>query len=111
MKHYRLEDLPETTVSHAPGIKKRVFAQGQKISCIEKMSRAVLEPGDTARPHAHEGGYEIFYCAGGEALFRINGVDIGLGGGDCLVVEPGDVHEIKLVRTRTELFYFFAAAG
>ncbi|MDA8087078.1 MAG: cupin domain-containing protein [Nitrospiraceae bacterium] len=107
MKHYRLEDLPETSVSHDPHIKKRVYAGG--VSCIEKISHAVLKPGDTARQHAHEGGFEIFFCAAGEAVFRINGEDVSLGGGDCLIVEPGDLHEIKLVRKRTELFYFFAA--
>lgn len=108
MKHYRLEDLPEIAVSHALDIKKRIFAKD--ISCVEKISHAVLLPGDTARPHAHEDGYEIFYCAGGEAVFGINAEDVRLRGGDCLIVEPGDLHEIKLVSKKTGLFYFFVKA-
>lgn len=106
MRHLRLGDLPEIPVSHAPGIKKHVFATD--ISCIRKISHAVFHPGDTARPHTHEDGWEIYYCAAGAAVFGINGRDIELRDGDCLIVEPDDLHEIKEVRTRTELFYFFA---
>ena len=107
MKHVKLKDLPEIQVSHAPDIKKHVYAHD--ISCIRKISHAVFQPGDTARPHAHEEGWEIYYCAGGEAVFGVNGGDVLLESGDCLIVEPGDLHEIKEVRTRTELFYLFVS--
>ena len=107
MKHFRLENTPKVPVTHSPSIKKSVFTN-EPVSCVRHLSHVVLGPGDSAVAHAHEDGFEVFYCAGGEAVFRINGKDVPLRGGDCMVVEPGDVHEIIPVAERAEFFYFFA---
>ncbi|MDA8090075.1 MAG: cupin domain-containing protein [Nitrospiraceae bacterium] len=107
MKYFRLEETPESPVTHSPDIKKRVFTK-EPVSCVRHLSHVVLGPGDSAFAHSHEDGFEVFYCANGEAVFSINGKDFPLHAGDCMVVEPGDVHEIMPVNGKAELFYFFA---
>ncbi len=107
MRHLRLEDALETPVTHSPGIKKHVFTR-EPAACVRHLSHVVLGLGDSAVAHSHEDGFEVFYCVGGEAVFRINGEEVPLKGGDCIVVEPGDLHEIMPVAQRAELFYFFA---
>lgn len=107
MKLLRLENAAETPVSHSPSVKKRVLTK-DPISCVMHLSHVVLGPGDSAFAHSHKDGFEVFYCASGEAVFRVNGREVPLRDGDCLVVEPGDLHEITPVRNKVELFYFFA---
>ena len=107
MKHIRLEDAVETPVTHSPSVKKRVFTK-DPISCVRHLSHVVLGPGDSAVAHSHEDGFEVFYCTCGEAVFRVNGKDVPLREGGCLIMEPGDLHEIMPVAQRAELFYFFA---
>ncbi len=94
-------------MSHSPSVKKRVLTK-DPISCVRHLSRVALGPGDSAVAHSHSDGFEVFYCTGGEAVFRVNGKDVPVKSGDCLVVEPGDLHEIMPVAHKAELFYFFA---
>lgn len=109
MKIYSLGSAPYKPVTHDPQLKKRVIVP-DGFSCVRHLSHITLEPGSTASSHAHEDVYEVFYCLGGEAVFRVSGKEALLTGGSCLIVEPKEVHEISSVRKTTELLYFHAAA-
>lgn len=109
MRLYSLDSAPFKPVTHDPELKKQVIVP-DGFSCVRHLSHITLRPGSTASRHAHEDAYEVFYCLGGEVVFRISGKDILLIRGSCLVVEPKEVHEIPLVREVTELLYFHAAA-
>lgn len=109
MRLYSLDSAPFKPVTHDPELKKQVIIP-DGFSCVRHLSHITLKPGSTASRHAHEDAYEVFYCLGGEAVFRVSGKDTLLVKGSCLVVEPKEVHEISLVREVTELLYFHAAA-
>lgn len=108
MRLYSLDATPYKPVTHDPQLKKRVIVP-DGFSCVKHLSHITLEPGSTASSHAHVDAYEVFYCLGGEVVFRVSGKETILTGGTCLVVEPGEVHEIPSVRETTELIYFHAA--
>lgn len=107
MKLYSLDDTPYTPVSHDPSLKKRVLVDRGELPAIGGLSHIVLPAGAKASVHAHPEGYEVFYCVGGEAFFRIGGKDVALRQGHCLVVEPGEAHSIEDALEGTELVYFF----
>lgn len=106
MRHLRIEELPETPVTHMPGIKKHVFAED--VSCVKSISHVELHPGDTAGEHSHAGACEVFFLASGEVVFGVNGEEVRLRERECLVIEPGDRHSITAVVRPSGLFYFLA---
>lgn len=108
MKEYRLDSSPYKPVSHDPALKKRVL-MSEPVSCVRHISHIVLKPGDMATEHTHAGSYEIFYCVRGATVFGVNGADVTVKKGSCLVVEPGEAHSIKNCLEETELLYLLAA--
>jgi len=94
MKIVDLEKLPYQPVSHNPEIKKRVMIAINELPHLTNFSQAIFTPGQVAIAHAHETMYEIFYIDSGEGLIRINGQEYSVQKGSCLVVEPGETHEI-----------------
>lgn len=106
MKFYALKDIPFTPVSHDPALKKQVMAGPDVLPGIRNFSHIRLPSGSRASEHAHPDGFEVFYCIGGEVLFRINGEDVSLRERECLVVEPGEKHSIEDA-SEAELVYFF----
>jgi quercetin dioxygenase-like cupin family protein len=106
MRLYKLNDIPFAPISHDPELKKQVFIK-DRLSCVTNLSHIVFQPGQEAREHVHDLGYEIFYCIRGEITFSISGKEISFREGSCLVVEPGESHALKAV-TEAEMVYFFA---
>lgn len=104
MRLYTLEDSPEIPVSHNPELKKRVLVEGG-VSSVRHISHIALKPGDTADPHSHKDATEVFYCIKGEISLKINGTETRLKQGSCLLVEPGEVHEIFKVTVDSEMLY------
>ena len=108
MRFYSLKSAPFKPVSHDPELKKQVLVT-DGFSCVKHLSHIALKPGRTATRHFHKDAYEVFYCIRGKILFKVAGNEVPLARGDCLVVEPGEVHEIFSVVEETELLYFHAA--
>ena len=108
MRFYSLDSTPFKPVTHDPELKKQVLVP-EGFSCVKHISHITLDPGSTASSHYHDAVYEVFYCIIGEAVFRVSGRKVQLTRGNCLVVEPGEVHEIAEVREVTELLYLHAA--
>jgi mannose-6-phosphate isomerase-like protein (cupin superfamily) len=107
MRLYHLNKIPYEPVSHDPELKKKVLARG--LPCVKRLSHIVLVPGNRASLHSHPKGYEVFYFIRGAIVFEVNGKEVRLKKGDCLVVEPGEPHSITDVLEETELVYFIAA--
>src|SRR3990172_1027477 len=98
---------PLKPVSHDPHLRKRVLVE-ERVSCVGNLSHIVLAPGDTAVTHAHNDAHEVFYCIEGGVVFGVEGTEVTVRGGDCLVVEPEEEHSIERVLEETRLLYFFA---
>ncbi len=108
MRHYTLETTGYTPVSHNPEIKKKVLVK-EGFSCVRHLSHLVLRPGETAKVHSHRDATEVFYCVRGLTEFTVSGRPVTVKGGSCLIVEPGEEHEISVVHEETEIVYMMAA--
>lgn len=104
-------DLPFLPVSHDPSIKKQLFVQKGTIPNVFAISHVQLKGGETAVLHSHENAYEIFFAASGQVDFVVQGKPVALKEGTCLVVEPGEEHEITGSAPDTRMFYFLLDAG
>lgn len=75
------------------GYLKRIVLEGKDIGIKDTLVQEVqFTAGEKVAFHFHQVTREIFYCLAGPAPFVINGQQVVLNKGDCLVCEPGDVH-------------------
>jgi mannose-6-phosphate isomerase-like protein (cupin superfamily) len=89
-----LNDLPEDSVSHNPEIKKKVMLRFGDLPHLTNFSQARFAVGQTASAHAHQDMYEVFFVQAGEGVIRINNQEYPLLPGNCVAIEPGEVHEV-----------------
>lgn len=89
-----LNDLPEESVSHNPEIKKKVMLRFGDLPHLTNFSQARFAPGQTASAHAHQDMCEVFFVQSGAGVIRINGQEYPLLPGNCVAIEPGEVHEV-----------------
>jgi len=94
MKVSSLQHLVEEAVSHNPRIRKNVFLRKGEIPHLTGFSRAVFPPGAVAGAHTHTDMCEVFLVESGEGLLKGPDGDIPLAAGDCIVVSPGEEHEL-----------------
>ena len=94
MKKVLLHDLAREGVSHDPQIGKQVLLRRGDVPHLSAFSRATFAPGQTARMHAHEDMFEVFWVDSGAGEMRIDAVNHQLAPGTCVMVEPGERHEI-----------------
>ncbi len=105
MRIYSLHRTRPEPVSHDPSLEKRVLVR-EGIPGIKDLSHALLKRGDRASRHCHQGEFEVLYCIKGALLFEVEGREVEVGEGDCIVIEPGEAHSIPSVVDETELLYF-----
>lgn len=107
MKIISLSNLPEEGVSHNPEIKKKVMLRAGEIPHLSTFSQARFRSGQVADVHAHDAMYEVFFVEEGEGIIRVENKEYRLEEGVCIVVEPGEVHEItNTMSTELVLTYF-----
>ncbi len=61
---------------------------------LTNFSIAVFPPGEVAHAHQHEDMLEVFYVESGTGEIIIDDVDYLITPGSCIVVEPGERHEL-----------------
>ncbi|BAY94240.1 MULTISPECIES: cupin domain-containing protein [unclassified Tolypothrix] len=89
-----LNDLPEESVSHNPEIKKKVMLRLGDLPHLTNFSQARFTPGQSASAHAHQDMSEVFFVEAGEGVIHVDGVEYPLLPGNCIAIEPGEVHEV-----------------
>jgi quercetin dioxygenase-like cupin family protein len=94
MKIARLDEIPAEGVSHDPEIRKRVLLRRGEVPHVTQLARATFEPGQVATGHAHADMWEIFVCESGCGRLTVGAETVGLRPGTCVVVEPGERHEL-----------------
>jgi quercetin dioxygenase-like cupin family protein len=94
MINISLHDLPEEPVSHNPEIKKQVMLRFGDLPHLTNFSQARFAPGQTASAHAHQDMCEVFFVQAGAGIIRIDGQEYPLLPGNCVAIEPGEVHEV-----------------
>jgi len=95
LKHVNVNDLENRAVSHNAPVRKRVMLRYDEVPGVTQFARAVLPPGAVVAPHSHADMTEVFLCDGGRGTITVDGKVIELASGICVVVEPGEVHELR----------------
>ena len=94
MKRVNLSELAHQGVSHNTAIRKKVMLQPGDIPHLTNFSQATFAQGQVAKAHAHSDMHEVFFVSSGNGTMVVNGTDQALSPGVCILVEPGDVHEV-----------------
>jgi quercetin dioxygenase-like cupin family protein len=94
MKITSLNDLEFQAVSHNPQIRKKTILQKGDVPHLVYFSQAIFPPGEIAAAHFHPDLHEIFFVESGQGSITINGNNYPLLPGNCITVNPGEVHEL-----------------
>lgn len=86
--------LVNAPVSHNPAAVKRVWLHNGEIPPLTQLSRATIPAGITCPVHTHHDMWEVFIVESGFARLTVQGTPHHLAPDDCLVVEPGEPHEL-----------------
>jgi mannose-6-phosphate isomerase-like protein (cupin superfamily) len=54
-----------------------------------------LEPGQSQKPHAHEGCDKVYLVTEGRGRFRVGDVERELGAGEAVMAGSGEIHGIE----------------
>ena len=106
MNLVHLDELPTFPVSHNGNISKHVLLAG--LPGGVNFCEATFPPGETAPAHSHTDLCEIFYFTSGSGTVTINGEMHAVSQGSCLLVGPGDMHEITNTGTEALQVIYFA---
>lgn len=88
-----------------PGYSKKLLFDGEAIGLPGIIVQLVrIHPGEIAEPHHHKTCTEVFYFPRCNGEWYVNGKKIDLQPGDTLVIQPGDVHEVRNNR-KTDFIY------
>lgn len=90
-----IDSLPDERVSHNPRVTKRVLLRNGEVPQITQFSRASFPPNEFCGVHTHHDMWEMFLVESGFGVAVVNSTNLALSPGTCLVVEPGEVHEIQ----------------
>lgn len=97
-------------VSHNPELSKNLILASGVVPRLTNFSTVRIAPGQSVAPHSHRDMYEIFWVSEGAAEALIASRQLTLSTGDCLVVEPGEEHQIKNSGAQDLIFVYFGIA-
>jgi quercetin dioxygenase-like cupin family protein len=107
MKRMSLDELPFQGVSHNPEVGKRVMLDDSAIPGLTNFSQAIFSQGQVAPGHAHADMYEVFFVRRGTGMILVEGTEYELATGHCMLIEPGEYHEVSNPGAEElELLYF-----
>jgi mannose-6-phosphate isomerase-like protein (cupin superfamily) len=107
MIYRNLRDLERQTVSHDPDIAKAVIIRPGEVANLTNFSQAWFQPGQIAGAHAHADMLEVFFVRSGNGVISVDGKSHVLEANTCVVVQPGETHEIRNSGEQVlELLYF-----
>jgi len=95
MKIRNLNQMAQADVSHNSDINKRVMIKNGELGCITQFAQSIFPAGAVAEEHVHCDMGEVFLIESGGGEIVVNDRAYPLGPGTCVVVEPGDRHELK----------------
>jgi quercetin dioxygenase-like cupin family protein len=110
MRLFHIDQIEETGVSHNPEIKKKVILDKNYIPKLMTFGQATFQPGQSVDSHTHTTMFEVFYIQSGKATFIVNGQSIDLKSGDCISIEPGEVHTQKNPFSEPVTWLYFGIA-
>ena len=107
MKLNNLQQISTQAVSHNPEIQKKVMLNSEDMPHLTNFSQARFAPGQIAINHSHSDMYEVFFVQSGTAIICLDGKEIKLTPGSCIMVEPGEEHQITNTGTNELVLNYF----
>lgn len=107
MIHRTLSDLPDEGVSHDPAIRKRTLLRKGELGPLCMFAQSRFEPGQCCAEHAHESMDEVFFVENGRGLIVVDGREVALIPGVCVVVEAGERHALRNDGEETLVLTYF----
>lgn len=95
MKLVSLANTPLSSVSHNAAIHKQVLLNYGEFPPLTNFSQASFPPGEIAHAHQHSDMLEVFFIQSGDAAIKVDAVEHHLPAGSCIVIEPGEIHELR----------------
>lgn len=92
MKIVDWNTLPDLRVSHNAEIKKRTLINRGEIPKLMMYGTALFKPGQQVELHKHDTMFEVFHIQTGKAIFTISGKQYEVCSGNCITIEPGEIH-------------------
>ena len=80
-----------------PGVLKRVLATKNDLirGQVQMVNWSRLPVGSAFQPHYHEDMQEVFVMLNGEVRMSVEGTEHKLVGGDAILIEPREIHQMK----------------
>ena len=94
MRHVPAGSTRRQPVSHDPGLLKSVWLGAGEVAGLTQLARTRLPAGTVTCAHAHTDMTELFILLEGRLQACIDGRELTLAAGDCLVVAPGESHHL-----------------
>ena len=118
MKFVRYSQLPQIPASHEdinnPGVWKKVLLTKSDLQSgqTQMLNWATLPSGSSFQWHYHEDMQEVFLVVRGRVLMTVGNQKIEMQQGDCVVVEPREVHQMaNLSNQDAEYIVFGISSG
>lgn len=80
-----------------PGVLKRVLATKNDLlrGQVQMVNWSRLPIGSAFQPHYHEDMQEVFVMLNGKVLMSVEGQGHELSGGDAILIEPREIHQMQ----------------
>ena len=111
MMRIDLRTVADEGVSHNAKVRKRKILESGAIEGLIYYSRAIFPPGEIADAHRHDDMSEVFTIESGHGEIMINEAVYALEEGVTVVVEPGEVHEIRNTGDKELVVAYFGVSS
>ena len=117
MKFIDSAKLEFTPASHekpeAPGVFKKVLMQEGDFQPgkLKMLNWCRLPVGSAFQPHFHEDLQEVFVIAQGSATMMVDGQNHVLQAGDCIVIDPREIHVMQNIGNEDVMYMVFGLAA
>ena len=96
-----------------PAVLKKVLANSAEIQVgqIMMVNWSKLNPGMSFQPHYHEDMQGLFIVLAGQGVFNVAGKSVPIEPGDCVIVDPREIHSMHNPTENALLFLVIGIAS
>lgn len=110
LKIIKSDNIQEIEANHQGNILKKVLIEKGEIPNLMMFSSATFKPNQKVETHKHDTMFEVFFLQSGKAEFIINNTKHIVERGDCITVEPGEIHSQSNPFTEDVTWLYFGIA-
>lgn len=110
LKITNTDRINKIKANHQGEILKKVLIDKNEIPNLMMFSTATFKPNQKVELHKHDTMFEVFYVQSGKAEFTIDNTKHIVQKGDCITVEPGELHSQSNPFTEDVTWLYFGIA-